>query len=180
MRAAGLHPAESDALSEPRFDVQFAQLFDANYERLYRYLNRISDDVELAADLAQETFVRLYRRGTLPDRPEPWLITVALNLFRNARASSKRRTRLLSDARGRGLHADEPASDEDVLASAQLRTRVRNALDQLSERDRDLLLLRAEGFSYRDIAAALALNEASIGTLLARAKATFRQYYEGA
>jgi DNA-directed RNA polymerase specialized sigma24 family protein len=40
------------------------------------------------------------------------------------------------------------------------------------------LLLRAEGYSYRDIAAALELNEASVGTLLARAKQSFLQYYE--
>jgi DNA-directed RNA polymerase specialized sigma24 family protein len=55
---------------------------------------------------------------------------------------------------------------------------VRRALDRLPERDRELLLLRAEGFSYRDIAQALALNETSIGTLIARAKLAFRRNYE--
>jgi RNA polymerase sigma-70 factor (ECF subfamily) len=55
---------------------------------------------------------------------------------------------------------------------------VRRALDRMPERDCNLLLLRAEGFSYRDIAAALELNEASIGTLLARAKTAFRENYE--
>jgi DNA-directed RNA polymerase specialized sigma24 family protein len=42
-----------------------------------------------------------------------------------------------------------------------------------------LLLLRAEGYRYRDIAAALELNESSVGTLLARAKSAFRNHYEG-
>ena len=165
-------------MSEPRFDTVFAQLFDANYERLYRYLNRLSDDAELAADLAQDAFVRLYRRGSLPENPPAWLITVALNLFRNSRSSMKRRTRLLTDARGRALHSDEPPSDEAELLSNEVRARVRRALNRMPERDRELLLLRAEGFSYRDIAQALALNETSMGTLIARAKLTFRRNYE--
>ena len=41
-----------------------------------------------------------------------------------------------------------------------------------------MLLLRAEGYGYRDIAAALGLHEASVGTLLARAKGAFREAYD--
>jgi RNA polymerase sigma-70 factor (ECF subfamily) len=51
-------------------------------------------------------------------------------------------------------------------------------MDVLPERDRKLLLLQAEGFSYRDIASALGLNEASVGTFLARARRAFRTAYE--
>ena len=42
-----------------------------------------------------------------------------------------------------------------------------------------VLLLQAEGSRYRDIAAALGLNEASVGVLLARARIAFRRAYEG-
>ena len=42
-----------------------------------------------------------------------------------------------------------------------------------------MLLLRAEGYGYRELAAALDLNESSMGTLLARAKRAFREAYEG-
>ncbi len=54
---------------------------------------------------------------------------------------------------------------------------MRAAIDRLPERERRLLLLRAEGYSYRDMAAALDLNEASVGTLLARARQAFRECY---
>jgi RNA polymerase sigma-70 factor (ECF subfamily) len=57
--------------------------------------------------------------------------------------------------------------------------RVRATIERLGERDRQLLLLRAEGYGYRELAAALGLNEASVGTLLARAKRAFREAYEG-
>ncbi len=41
-----------------------------------------------------------------------------------------------------------------------------------------MLLLRAEGYSYQEIAVALQLNQASVGTLLARARDAFRATYE--
>lgn len=161
-----------------RFNQQFAQIFDANYQRLYRYLDRLSGEPELAADLAQETLVKLYRRGSLPDCPEAWLITVALNLFRNVKSSRARRSRLLTSTRGERVHSDAPLSAQEAIEADELRRRVRAALESLPERDRSLLLLRAEGYSYGDLAAALALNEASIGTLLARAKRAFRETFE--
>lgn len=164
-------------MNQPPFHDEFVQLFNANYQRLNRFLDRLSGDPELAADLTQETFIRLYRRGSAPEMPEAWLITVGLNLFRNSRSSGTRRRRLLTEPRGAAAHSEPPASAEHDTEEAELRHYVRTALDRLPERERNLLLLRAEGYSYHDIAAALDLNEASIGTLLARAKRVFRDIY---
>ena len=168
--------APTDAAS--CFRAEFEALFDVHFRRLYRYLDRLSGEPELAADLAQEAFVRLYRRGMLPDAPEAWLITVAMNLFRNVKASRSRRRRLLTVARGEGAHSDPPRRADEVATSDDARRRVRVVLDQMTERDQQLLLLRAEGYSYRDIAVALELKEASVGVLLARAKRAFREKYE--
>jgi RNA polymerase sigma factor (sigma-70 family) len=163
---------------ETPFHEAFVALFDVHFQRLYRYLDRLSDDPELAADLAQEAFIKLYRRGSLPDAPEAWLITVAMNLFRNARSSRARRRRLLTLSRGEGAHSDQPPSPEEATVTADTRRQVRLAVDRLPERDRHILLLRAEGYSYREIAGALGLHEASVGTLLARAVRAFRKSYE--
>jgi RNA polymerase sigma factor (sigma-70 family) len=160
------------------FPDLFVELFHAHFHRLYRYLDRLSGDPDLAADLAQETFLRLYNRGSPPDTPEAWLITVATNLFRNASAKSARRARLLTPARGADLLADPAVSPSHATESFELRRRVRATIDALPERDRRLLLLRAEGYGYREIASALDLNEASVGTMLARAKRAFRELYE--
>lgn len=159
------------------FHHRFVELFNAHFPRLYRYLDRLSGEPDLAADLAQEAFLRLYRRGEVPEAPEAWLITVATNLFRNARSKRARRRRLLTSARGERLQSDPPPQPERAADSAESRRRVRAAIERLSERDRRMLLLRAEGYSYRDIAAALELRETSMGTLLARAKRAFREAY---
>jgi RNA polymerase sigma factor (sigma-70 family) len=167
-----------NAPETPSFHDQYVALFEAHFQRLYRYLDRLSGEPELAADLVQDAFVRLYRRGALPDAPEAWLISVAMNLFRNARSGRARRRRLLTLARSEGVLADPARSPEEDAVAAESRLHVRAVLDRMPERDRELLLLSAEGYSYRDIAAALELNEGSVGTLLARARRAFRTSYE--
>jgi RNA polymerase sigma-70 factor (ECF subfamily) len=161
------------------FEREFRRLFDAHHPRLFRYLDRLSGEPDLANDLVQETFVRLYRRGSLPDSPEAWLITVAMNLFRNAKAKRTRRRGLLTRARAQAVLADAPATD-DAAGATDERLRVRVALERLRDRERQLLLLHTEGYRYSEIAGALDLNEASVGTLLARARRAFREAWEEA
>ena len=162
----------------PSFHQRFSELFDAHFQSVYRYLNRVSGDAELAADIAQETFVKLYQRGSVPDTPAAWLISVAMNLFRNAASTRSRRLKLLTPARGEGALGDAPLAPDEALEASYARERVRRTLDGMPERDRDLLLLQAEGFHYREIAVALNFNEASVGVLLARARRAFRKAYE--
>jgi RNA polymerase sigma factor (sigma-70 family) len=160
------------------FERHFAALFEAQFPRLFRYLDRLSGEPELAADLAQEAFVRLHRRGAMPDHPEVWLITVAMNLFRNEKSTRARRHRLLTMHRAEQVLADPPPGPAQVAVAVETRERVRAAIDRLPERDRSMLLLCGEGYSYRDIALTLDQNEASVGTLFARAKRAFREAYE--
>ena len=162
------------------FDEAFVLLFQVEFPRLFRYLDRLSGEPDLAADLAQESFVRLHRRGSMPDNPPVWLVTVALNLFRNARSTRSRRGRLLTAARAEATLAEPPPAPDQMSDSEGADERVSAALRRLPPRDRELLLLKAEGYSYREIATALKLNEASVGTLLARAKRAFREGYDAA
>ena len=158
----------------------FAGLFDEHFPRLYRYLHRVSGEPELAADLAQEAFARLHQRGELPDSPGAWLVSVALNLLRNALSTRRRQRELLTPERAEQSLGQAPGTPEHSASQRLLRDRVRRALDQLPERDRDLLLLHAEGYRYREMAEVLGLHEASVGTLLARARRAFKQRYEEA
>lgn len=166
---------------EADFEAAFKVLFEERFPMLYRYLHHVSGDSGSADDLAQESFVRLYRRGSMPDDPSAWLVTVAHNLLRDERRNAQRRTRLLQ-FRGQEERAirEPPAADAAMLAQERV-LGVRRALDRLTLRDRRLLLLRHEGFSYREIAEALDLAPGSIGTLLMRATSAFtRAYRDGA
>jgi RNA polymerase sigma-70 factor (ECF subfamily) len=176
LRGAGRPEAIPVSPRLMQFDQAFAVVFEAEYPRLFRYMDRLSGEPDLAADLAQEAFIRLHRRGAMPERPGLWLLTVAMNLFRNERSTAARRRRLLTRWRPAAADPVVPATADSHLGEQS--HHVRAALRQLSSRDQEMLLLRAEGYSYKEIASLLGLNEPSVGTLLARAKRAFRQAYE--
>lgn len=160
------------------FDDLFRQEFEKRFSSLFQYVDRLSGDPDLAADIAQEAFVRLYRRRAMPDETGSWLTVVARNLLHNARSKAARRSHLLARDRAQRTVANEESA-EATLESARTRTAVREALGRLPLRDRELLILRYSGYSYSEMAQTLDINPASIGTLLARAKKTFRKALEG-
>jgi RNA polymerase sigma-70 factor (ECF subfamily) len=160
------------------FEGAFRRLFEDQFQSLFRYLDRLSGDSALAADLAQEAFTRLYRRGSMPDDGRAWLVSVASNLFRDERRSSARRLRLLPALPTDAVLGDAALAPDEEAAQRERREQVRKTLDALPIRDRQVLLLRHEGYSYREIAAALGLAEPSIGTFLARARHAFQTTFQ--
>lgn len=160
------------------FESEFERLFHEQYPRLFRYLDRLADDPSLAADAVQEAFIRLHARGEMPDDPGAWLVTVASNVLRDDRRRAGRHLRLLG-ARPAGFGMSTPPLDPaEALDASERRAMVRAAMTRITDRDRDALLLRHAGYSYREIALALDLNEASVGTILLRATAAFRRAWE--
>lgn len=162
----------------PDFGLAFEALYIAGFRSLYTYLDRLTGDPALAADVAQDAYLRLHSRGALPENPTAWIVTVAHNLLRDAMRKRRRQLRLLTaDPIGVPTASAAPSPDAALLAEEH-RQLVRGTLDRLPVRDRQLLLLRHAGYSYREIAIALELKEGSVGTLLVRATAAFRRLYE--
>lgn len=160
------------------FAAAVAALFDQRFAGLHRYLQRLSGDTGVAEDIAQETFCRLFDRGALPDEPVAWLIAVASNLLRDDRRTIGRRLRLLQQFDHAAQDGSPVIQPDAMVLGAERRQQVRLALERLSFRDRQLLLLRHSGFSYREIAGALEIPETSVGTTLLRAGAAFRVAYQ--
>lgn len=149
--------------------LEAREVFLRHHAPLHRYLARLTGDPDAASDAAQEAFVRLLDQRPPPDEPRPWLFTVATNLVREkARARTRHRT-LGRDGRAGGAHGDAPASPERVVERESARRRVRVALDALSPKEQQALLMREEGFKHREIAEALGTTTGSVGTLLRRA-----------
>jgi RNA polymerase sigma-70 factor (ECF subfamily) len=143
---------------------------------LFRYLHRLTGDQDVAEDIAQESFVRLLRQSLPEAEVRPWLFTVATNLVRDRARKTERRQRLLMTAPE--LITRTPLPDENLERSERIRA-VRAVLAKLPERDRQLLLMREEGFKYDEIAQVIGVASASVGTLIARALKKFVSEYEG-
>jgi RNA polymerase sigma-70 factor (ECF subfamily) len=153
--------------------ADLAQLFEQYYGSLVRMLYRRVGDRDRAEDLAQETFARAV--AAPPNNPRPWLFAVALNLVREDGRRAATRGRRLELLRG---EQTGPSNAPDAEFERQEEaTRVRSALATLNERDREALLLRAEGFDYEEIAATLGLAKGAIGTTLARARRRLVEAY---
>ncbi len=164
---------------DPSFEREFRDVFEARFDSLYRYLDRLSGDPALAADLAQEAFVRLFRRGSMPRDESAWLATVATNLLRNEHRTRVGRRQALERWRPTAAHGRPPETPGEGLERAEERAATRRALEALEPTQRELLLLRYEGYSYRELAAATGVAESSVGTLLARARQAFKKALGG-
>ena len=151
-------------------------LFREYHQPLVRYLTRRLGDRDWAEEIAQETFVRALRQKDLQNE-RAWLFAVATNLIRDeARKDSRRRRHLeLLAAEARAEEAEAPV---DELERAEERALARKAIEALGERDREALLMKEEGLNYEEIAMALELSVASVGTTLSRARRRLVEAYE--
>lgn len=153
--------------------LDLTQLYRDYYASLVRMVYRRTGDRDRAEDIAAETFARA--TAAPPHNPRPWLFAVALNLIREDARRAVRHNRKLHLLRHETPDL-APAPDQE-LDLAERRDAVRRALDQLTERDREALLLKAEGFNYEEIAAALGLARGAVGTTLARARRRLVEAY---
>src|SRR5574339_162287 len=143
-----------------------AEVYRNTYPALVRFLYRKVWDHGRAEDLAQEAFARaLVHR---PDNTRGWLFVVAANMARDETRKAARERRHLTLLKSEP-ETTEHAPEEEIDAATQTQ-RVRAALDQLTPRDREALLLWDAGLSYDEIAAQTGLARGAIGTTLARAR----------
>src|SRR5687768_1687534 len=96
------------------------RLFEEHHGALFRYLVRLTGDVDLAHDAAQEAFVRLVARPPRNEHPRAWLFAVATNLVR-AWANSRRRRRVLLQGSPARVPSADPLPDPEQIAQANER-----------------------------------------------------------
>ncbi len=157
--------------------MDFDSVFREVYPSLFRYCARLLGDGDAAEDVAQEAFVRLAQREVYGDLRgvRVWLFRVATHLVRDRVRARDNRLRLLSA--NPVETAGPPAPDTDVERRERIEA-VRSVLNGLAPRDRELLLMREEGFSYKEMARTVGVAPGSVGTLVARAMQRFSKRYQ--
>ncbi|MDX2120795.1 MAG: sigma-70 family RNA polymerase sigma factor [Gemmatimonadota bacterium] len=153
--------------------VPIEELFAQFHQPLVRMLYRRTGDQDRAEDLAAEVFARAL--AAPPDNPRPWLFAVALNLVRDDGRRAVRQGRRLQLLKGESASSAGPP-DEDFERDEKTRA-VQAALTELRDLDREVLLLKAEGFDYDEIAAATGLARGAIGTTICRARKRLVEAY---
>jgi RNA polymerase sigma-70 factor (ECF subfamily) len=174
VNASGELIREEIAAEVPAPGFELEALFRAQYARIAGLIGRVVRDQARAEELAVEVFLKLTRDGKAPsEHVEAWLYRAAARV---ALDELRRRTRRQRYEKLVGWAVAAPTPEEIHLA-AEERERVRRALSGIAKRQAEILLLHSEGLSYLQLACALQLNPASIGTLLSRAQQAFRKEY---
>ena len=162
--------------------TDWSSVYRTTYEDLVRFLYRKVWDADRAHDLAQETFVRCLRDRAASTEEvgnvRAFVFTIANNLARDEARSVIRRKKHLTLLKNETETASPARVAEDEIERERKQAIVEKALGELSDRDREILLLWDAGLTYQDIAAQTGLSIGAIGTTLNRARKRLVESYE--
>jgi RNA polymerase sigma factor (sigma-70 family) len=161
--------------------------FDDVYLKYYNELRRFGRQLNISADnsedILQDTFLRFFlelKKNVEFNNPRAWLYKVYLNQFRTKVDRENRMNRnneaLENNGKSTGdIHEDYARNERHQI--------VIQMLNHLDKRDKEILLLYHNGFSYAEMAEILEINQNSVGKILVRAidrlKQTLKiQYHE--
>lgn len=158
----------------------FTDLVERHKDAVVNYLTRLAGDRDRAEDLAQETFLRLFRTAADYDERgylRAYLFRIATNLVRSEERRQRRFHLLLPFLRG-GREHTEPAGPSGVLRR-ELHREVSAALAALPLRYRvPLVLHEIEGWAYSDIARELGCREGTVKSRIHRGRQHLKQRLE--
>lgn len=157
---------------------RFSKVYKECRDPVYGYLLYMTKDVQLAEDLSQETFLKIFL-GLLRFRGESsvktWALTVARNTFL---AYAKKKKPVLLEEQELEQSAERQSLPEDYMLQKEQGILIQEVLMALNERDRTVLILRDyEGLSYEEAASVLGIEEGVLKSRLYRARQGFRKLY---
>ncbi len=165
------------------------QLYEQYYGELYAYLYSLCGSTALAEDILQETFLKaLLSLKDSHTNMRAWLYMVARNLYYDTYRRERRMVSSPEPETGGGKRTEAERdiageTGEDVLEEilrGERKRELRQALEQLSPRKREILLLQYfGGFRHREIAAMLHLSPEYVRLLAFRAKKELRVLLDG-
>ncbi len=158
----------------------FGCLVQRYERRLMKVISRFVRDPDVVEDIAQETFLKAFRRLDQFDasrRFGPWILRIGVNQVYDTLRGKRRRNwlRLFSDSPSD--HSPDPPDKQPH--NRELHEEVRQVLDGLPKTYRTILILRdLESFSTAEVAAILQRRESTVRWKLAEARKRFQQAWE--
>ena len=165
-----------DYKSKSEHERQFRLLYERNYAPITAYVRRRVRRADGSdADIVAEVFVVAWRRFLeVPEQTKelPWLYGVARNLVAN-HFRSVQRSSALTDR----LMFEESVAVDSSTGSSELEIRVRRAVDQLSELDREIFrLIHWEELSHVEVGLSVGITAKAVERRVARARTKVRDY----
>lgn len=141
--------------------LEFKKLFEAHFSQVRNYVFYRSGNVDVATDIAQETFLKIWekRDSVQPAKIKGLLFKIANDLFITHHRKEKRSFQFFKNY----IFNDEFQSPEEEMSFNQLKESYRAALESMNEKHRTVFLLsRAENLKYHEIARMLGISEKAV------------------
>ena len=160
-----------------RDETALSVLFDTYYEKLYLFAEKYIYDSDKAPDIVQDVFLKIWEnaeRLELTSSIQHYLFASVRNGCLNYLKSLQ-----IEDRNNRKyVEAYIESQNVDMVDDEELLTRVRQVLDELPEKCREVCLLRfVEGYKYAEIAARLDMNENTVKAQLHRGMERLKQAF---
>jgi RNA polymerase sigma-70 factor (ECF subfamily) len=153
--------------------VDLDAVFRRDYQLVVGVAARVLGSRDQAEDVAQDVFLSFGRSSVPAGEARGWLCVAAAHTALNLLRSGRRR---VSREEAAAAADDAVVSDvAEAVVTLEERSRVRSALVRLPRKQAVALVLRHSGLSYADVAAALDLSPASVGTTVRRAESALRK-----
>ncbi len=160
---AAKHPSRAMDLAVQRYS-----------SRLTWHAFCIVKDRQEAADVVQDVFIKAMREHRFWDEEfeiRAWLFRVTTNLCYNIVRDKKRRSGILAAMPEEQVPQGRSRATRDRVQESQVRRGMLTAIDELSPKHREILLLRYyNDLSYREIAAVLEIRMGTVMSRLSRAR----------
>jgi len=166
----------------------FRILVERHSPRIFNIIYRTIKDRNLAEDLSQEVFLRMYRfldGFKKKCRFSTWLYRLTINVCFNAQRKRKEESKVISLSHqvanvgsnpGTRELEDESFSPQKILEKEELARKINSAIDSLPEVLKMTFILREfEDLSYKELAKILRCSEGTVKSRLCRARETLRQ-----
>lgn len=160
--------------------MKFITAYEESKDAVYGYLVYMTRDKQLAEDLSQETFLKMFLhmgKFRQESSAKTWALTIARNVFLTY--AKKKRPILIEEEnleRSFDYYQNDP---EESMLYAEKRKSIEECLMALKEQERTLILLRDyEEMSYEEIGQVLGIEIGQVKSKLHRARKKFRQSYQ--
>lgn len=158
---------------------KFHAVYEECKDSIYGYLLYMTKDVQLAEDLSQETFLKIFLHlGRFKEKcsVKTWALRIARNTFLTY--AKKKQPDLLEEQKYRNDEALELRTPENIVLQKEEEKRIQSIFMLLNEQDRTIILLRDyEKLSYEEIALILDVNVGVIKSRIYRARQKFKKLY---
>jgi len=149
--------------------MEFTTIYNKHYTELYRFLLKQREMHGDVADLLQDVFTKLYKElqsGSNIENPRAWLYKVLINSIRTNYQLDKNRS-----IKNKEIFINSPKSTNlhESFETNERRNIVIQAIAKMPDKEKNILLLYHEGFTYQEMSDIMNIAYSSIGTYVARA-----------